>query len=161
MAPVRAFVGLGSNLGDTRATLAAAFAALAALPHTTLAGRSALYCSAPVDATGPDYLNAVAALDTTLAPLELLHGLQRIETVHGRERPHPNAPRTLDLDLLLYGMQHMDRAELRLPHPRMHLRAFVLRPLLDLAPGLVLPGHGAARECLARITDQPIAKVSP
>ena len=161
MAPLRAFVGLGANLGDTRATLDAAFAALAALPRTVLAARSPLYRSAPVDAVGPDFLNAVAALDTTLAPLDLLRELQRIEATHRRERPHRNAPRTLDLDLLLYGEQCVDDPALQVPHPRMHQRAFVLRPLLDLEPEGVVPGSGSAADCLSRIVGQPIEKVSP
>ncbi|HRM93720.1 MAG TPA: 2-amino-4-hydroxy-6-hydroxymethyldihydropteridine diphosphokinase, partial [Alicycliphilus sp.] len=98
-----AWIGLGANLGDARAALRSAVQAMATLPGTRLLRVSSLYRSAPVDAGGPDYLNAVAELDTTLAPLELLHALQRIEQAAGRERPYRNAPRTLDLDLLLYG----------------------------------------------------------
>jgi 2-amino-4-hydroxy-6-hydroxymethyldihydropteridine diphosphokinase len=161
MAPVRAYVGLGANLGDARATLAAAFAALARLPDTALAARSPLYRSAPVDAGGPDYLNAVAALDTGLAPLALLAELQRIENAHGRDRPHRNAPRTLDLDLLLHGSACIDEPGLAVPHPRMHQRAFVLRPLLDLDPAIAIPRHGAASGCLAAVAGQRIEKVAP
>ena len=159
MAAVRAYVGLGANLGDARATLDAACAALAGLPLTTFAARSPLYRSAPVDATGPDYLNTVAALDTGLAPAALLHELQRIENEHGRERPHRNAPRTLDLDLLLHGSACIDEPGLVVPHPRLHERAFVLRPLLDLDPDIVLPRHGAASACLAGVAGQRIERI--
>ncbi len=161
MAAVRAYVGLGANLGDARATLDAAFAALAGLPLTTLAARSPLYRSAPVDAAGPDYLNAVAALDTGLAPATLLHALQRIEHEHGRERPHRNAPRTLDLDLLLHGGACIDEPGLAVPHPRMHERAFVLRPLLDLDPEILIPRRGAASACLAGVHGQRIERIAP
>ena len=132
-----AWIGLGANLGDARAALRSAVHAMAALPGTRLLRVSSLYRSAPVDAGGPDYLNAVAELDTTLVPLELLHALQRIEQAAGRERPYRNAPRTLDLDLLLYGTLRLDSAELTVPHPRMGERAFVLLPLAELAPPLV------------------------
>ena len=133
----RAYVGLGTNLGaDLLATLTQAARALAALPGTQLAALSSAWHSAPVDAGGPDFLNAVAALDTALAPMELLDALQAIEQAHGRERPYRNAPRTLDLDLLLHGDTVMDTPRLTLPHPRLGARAFVLRPLLEIAPEL-------------------------
>jgi 2-amino-4-hydroxy-6-hydroxymethyldihydropteridine diphosphokinase len=157
--PVRAWVGLGANLGDPPATLRAAFAELDKLPETALAAHSALYATQPVDADGPDYCNAVAALDTTLAPRVLLAHLQAIENIHGRERPRRNAPRTLDLDLLLYGGLVMQTAELTLPHPRMHLRAFVLAPLLEMDPAIRLPGLGPARDYLAALSSQPIRKL--
>ena len=130
--PVRAYVGLGANLGDARAGLQAAVRALAALPGTRLVACSSLYRSAPIDATGPDFLNAVVALDTTLAPRELLAALHGIESAHGRERPYRNAPRTLDLDLLMHGDAAQASAEITLPHPRMHERAFVMQPLQEL-----------------------------
>lgn len=134
----RAYVGLGTNLGaDLLATLAQAARSLAALPGTQLAALSSAWRSAPVDAGGPDFLNAVAALDTALSPVELLDALQAIEQAHGRERPYRNAPRTLDLDLLLYGDLSLDTPRLTLPHPRLGERAFVLRPLLEIAPDLV------------------------
>ena len=133
----RAYVGLGANLGaDLLATLTQAAQALAALPDTRLLALSSAWRSAPVDAGGPDFLNAVAALETGLPPLELLDALQAIEQAHGRERPYRNAPRTLDLDLLLYGDLVLDTARLTLPHPRLAERAFVLRPLLEIAPDL-------------------------
>lgn len=133
----RAYVGLGANLGaDIGATLTQAALSLAALPGTRVAALSSVWRSAPVDAGGPDFLNAVAALETVLAPLELLDALQAIELAHGRERPYRNAPRTLDLDLLLHGDVALDTPRLTLPHPRLRERAFVLRPLLEIAPEL-------------------------
>jgi 2-amino-4-hydroxy-6-hydroxymethyldihydropteridine diphosphokinase len=135
----RVFVGLGANLGDARLTLRAAIDALAALPATRLVAESSLYRSAPVDAAGPDYVNAVVELHTGLEPEALLRALQAVENRFGRERAHRNAPRTLDLDLLLYGERRMATAALQLPHPRMHRRAFVLLPLAQIAPELALP----------------------
>ena len=158
-APVLAGIGLGANLGDARATLDAAIQALESLPETRVRAVSSIYRSAPVDSSGPDYLNAVALLDTRLAPLVLLAELQRIELVHGRERPYYNAPRTLDLDLLFHGEQRMTTPTLVLPHPRMHERAFVLRPLAELAPALTIPGHGAVAELLATVAGQRVDKL--
>jgi 2-amino-4-hydroxy-6-hydroxymethyldihydropteridine diphosphokinase len=155
-APQRAYIGLGANLGDARATLQAAVDAIAALPHTRLAARSGDWRSAPVDAQGPDFINAVAAVDTALAPHELLAALLRIEQDHGRRRPYRNAPRTLDLDLLLHGDRVMHTPQLVLPHPRLHERAFVLRPLAQLAPGLVVPGLGGVSALLDAVADQRI-----
>lgn len=132
-----AYVGLGANLGDDlTATLQSALQALAALPATRLVAVSSAWRSAPVQATGPDFLNAVARLATTLPPEALLDALQAIEQQHGRQRPYLNAPRTLDLDLLLYGQQRLRTDRLTLPHPRLSERAFVLRPLLELDPTL-------------------------
>ena len=113
---------------------------------------------APVDAAGPDYINAVAALDTTLAPLALLDLLQALERQHGRQRPYRNAPRTLDLDLLLHGDIEMDTARLILPHPRLHQRAFVLAPLYELTPGLML-SQGSPADLLAALSDQSIERL--
>lgn len=133
----RAYIGLGANLGaDLSATLTQAALALAALPDTLVAALSSVWRSEPVDAGGPDFLNAVVALDTELEPLALLDALQAIELAHGRERPYRNAPRTLDLDLLLYADLVLDTRRLTLPHPRLGVRAFVLRPLLEIAPEL-------------------------
>ncbi|WP_341893136.1 2-amino-4-hydroxy-6-hydroxymethyldihydropteridine diphosphokinase [Variovorax sp. YR752] len=154
-----AYIGLGANLGDARGALQAAFEALAALPDTELLRRSSTYRSAPIDSSGPDYLNAVAELRTALEPLALLHRLQAIELAHGRERPYRNAPRTLDLDLLLHGQTLIDSAELTLPHPRAHERAFVLQPLAELAPDLIIPGRGRASELLAVVADQSIERL--
>jgi 2-amino-4-hydroxy-6-hydroxymethyldihydropteridine diphosphokinase len=135
----RIFVGLGANLGAAGATVRAALDALDALPGTRVVARSSLYRSAPVDADGPDYVNAVAELRSTLAPEALLAALQSIEARFGRQRPHRNAPRTLDLDLLAYGERRLDTPTLVLPHPRAHQRAFVQVPLAEIAPELALP----------------------
>jgi len=155
----RTYVGLGGNLGDARAQVEAALEALAAWPGLQLVGRSSLYRTAPVDAGGPDYVNAVAAIDTVLEPLALLRALQAIETRFGRQRPYPNAPRTLDLDLLLHGDTCLATAELVLPHPRLHQRAFVLQPLAELAPDLVLPGRGPLQALLPTVADQAITRL--
>ena len=138
----RVFVGLGANLGDARATLDAAVQGLAALPQTRLVAVSPVYRSLPVDAQGPDFFNAVAELRCSLEPETLLAHLHALEQVHGRERPYLNAPRTLDLDLLLFGARIQHTPTLTLPHPRLHQRAFVLLPLLELARGLALPALG-------------------
>lgn len=142
--PVTAYVGLGANLGDAIAAVRQALQALAQLPQTTLAAHSSLYRSAPVGAGGPDFINAVAALSTRLTAPELLDRLQALEQQAGRERPYPNAPRTLDLDLLLYGDARIASPRLVLPHPRLHERAFVLLPLAEVAPARVSPAQRAA-----------------
>ena len=155
-----AYVGLGSNLGDARAHVLRAFEDLARLPETRLEARSALYRSAPVDAPGQaDYVNAAAGVDTELSAAQLLAALQDIEQRHGRERPYAHAPRTLDLDLLLYDEAAITSAMLTLPHPRMHQRAFVLAPLLELDPRLEVPGRGSVRELLARCAGQRVARL--
>lgn len=145
---VAAFVGLGANLGDARATLSWAAEQLAALPSTTVTTRSRFYSSAPLEADGPDYVNAVVRIETALAALDLLHALQAIEHAAGRERPYWHAPRTLDLDVLLYGEDRIASAELTVPHPRMWARAFVLAPLHEIAPELV------SAAALAAVADQ-------
>jgi 2-amino-4-hydroxy-6-hydroxymethyldihydropteridine diphosphokinase len=154
-----AFVGIGANLGDARCTVAEALTALARLPGCSLRGASPVYLSAPVDAAGPDFFNAVAEVHTTLSPLDLLQALQAIEAAFGRERPYRNAPRTLDLDLLLHGDAVLNTLALTLPHPRLQLRAFVLRPLLDLAPALAAPGLGPLAAWLPGVADQPIKRL--
>lgn len=136
-APTVAYIGLGANLGDTAQALRDAATAIGALPGTALRRGSSLYRSAPVDADGPDYVNAVAEIATTLAPHDLLAALQAIEQQAGRERAYRNAPRTLDLDVLLYGDLCQDDPALVLPHPRLHERAFVLLPLAEIAPARV------------------------
>lgn len=139
-----AFIGLGANLGEAEATLRAAVAGLRALPGCTLTGLSSLYRSAPVGPAGQDdYLNAVARLDTSLPPHELLRALQGIENAHGRVREVRWGPRTLDLDLLLYGNDCVATADLSVPHPELSRRNFVLVPLLEIAPGARLPDGGA------------------
>lgn len=152
---ITAYIGLGANLGDARQAVEQAAKQLA---HSSGVGNltlSRLYRSAPVDSSGPDYVNAVARIDTRLGAEQLLNSLQAIEQAHGRERPYRNAPRTLDLDLLLYGQQQIDTLRLTVPHPRMHLRAFVLRPLQDLAPDLMLQGR-SLQDLLAACADQAL-----
>ena len=134
---VTAYVALGANLGDAAATLRQALQTLGATPGLRLVRASSLYRTAPVDSSGPDYINAVAEVATTLTAPALLRALQAIENAAGRERPYRNAPRTLDLDLLLYGSARIESAELTVPHPRMGERAFVLVPLAEVAPSLV------------------------
>ena len=157
---ITAYIGLGANLGEPRAQIDQALEALAALPETRLVACSPLYRSAPLEAPGqPDYINAVAAVDTDLSAPQLLAALQAIESRHGRERTTRNAPRTLDLDLLLFGETAFAAPTLTLPHPRMHERAFVLQPLLDLDPRAEIPGRGAARALLAACTAQRIERL--
>lgn len=135
-----ACIGLGANLGDAEATLRAATTALRALPHSRLTGLSSLYRSAPVGpADQDDYLNAVATLETALAPHALLAALQSIENAHGRVRTLRWGPRTLDLDLLLYGNDRISTADLTVPHPELVRRNFVLIPLLEILPAITLP----------------------
>ncbi len=156
----RAYIGIGANLGDAPTQVRAAMAAIGALPDTKLASASSLYRTAPVGyADQPDFINAVAAVDTTLAPHALLAALQDIEQRFGRQRSFKDAPRTLDLDVLLYDDRHIDDTVLNVPHPRMHERAFVLAPLAEIAPGCEIPGHGSVAALLAHCADQTIAKL--
>jgi 2-amino-4-hydroxy-6-hydroxymethyldihydropteridine diphosphokinase len=134
---VLAYIGLGANLGDPRAAVTQAILAIAALPGLRLTRQSSLYGSAPIDAGGNDYVNAVVEVQTALRPHALLAHLQSIENAAGRARPYRNAPRTLDLDVLLYDQLVLNDADLVIPHPRMGERAFVLRPLAEIAPALV------------------------
>jgi 2-amino-4-hydroxy-6-hydroxymethyldihydropteridine diphosphokinase len=147
-----AFVGIGSNLDDPRAQVLRAFEELEALPHTRLVKKSSLYRSAPVGyAAQPDFVNAVAQLETGLPAERLLAELQAIELRHGRSRSFANAPRTLDLDLLLYGAAQLKTATLQVPHPRMRERAFVLKPLLEIAPQLPFSLDACANQDVERI----------
>ena len=156
-----AWIGIGANLGDARANVLDALERLARLPGARLVKASSLYRTAPIDSSGDDYVNAVAALDTELDAHALLQALFAIEQAHGRERPYRNAPRTLDLDLLLYGDAVIDDAPaLIVPHPRLHERAFVLAPLAEAAPDLVIPGRGAVATLLAGVADQAIEKLA-
>jgi 2-amino-4-hydroxy-6-hydroxymethyldihydropteridine diphosphokinase len=155
-----AYIGIGSNLQEPQAQVKRAFDELARLPRTRLAARSSLYRTAPMGhAAQPDFINAVAALDTGLGAEELLGELQAIEQRHGRKRRFANAPRTLDLDLLLYGDRSIQGPGLVVPHPRMHERAFVLRPLLEVAPAAHIPGHGAASACLVSCANQKVERI--
>ena len=142
--PVTAYVGLGANLGDPVQAVLDAITRIAELPHTSVMRESSLYRTAPIESSGPHYINAVVEISTTLTAPELLAGLQAIEAEAGRQRPYRNAPRTLDLDLLLYGDSRIDTADLQVPHPRMNERAFVLVPLAEIAPDLVSASHLAA-----------------
>jgi 2-amino-4-hydroxy-6-hydroxymethyldihydropteridine diphosphokinase len=154
-----AFIGIGGNLGDARANVVDALARLDAQPGCRLVSSSSLWRTAPIDSSGDDYINAVALLDTDLDAHTLLAALHAIETAHGRERPYLNAPRTLDLDLLLYGDERIDTPALTVPHPRMHERAFVLAPLLEVAPDAVIPGRGRAADFLPDVAGQAIARL--
>lgn len=156
-----AFIGLGANLGDPQAAVGEALAALARLPSTRLIAVSSLYRTAPVDADGPDFVNAVARVETTLEPGVLLRGLQDIEARFGRQRPYRNSPRTLDLDLLLYDDLRVDEPLLQVPHPRMHQRAFVLAPLAEIDPQRRIPGQPALAELLATCSGQAIEQLRP
>jgi 2-amino-4-hydroxy-6-hydroxymethyldihydropteridine diphosphokinase len=159
MPPERVFVGLGANLGEATETLHLAIGQIGRLPGTHIVAVSPFYATAPVDASGPDYRNAVVEISTGLQPATLLSVLHGIEAEHGRSRPYRNAPRTLDLDLLLYGQRVSDDPALTLPHPRLHERAFVLQPLLDIAPALVHPRLGPLADLAAGVLDQPIWKL--
>jgi 2-amino-4-hydroxy-6-hydroxymethyldihydropteridine diphosphokinase len=156
-----AFIGLGANLGNARRTLADAVRGVRQIADTSVVSVSSLYRSAPVDSSGPDYLNAVARIETTLAPIELLRALQVIELAHGRERPYFNAPRTLDLDILSYDGLVQSDPDLTLPHPRAHQRAFVLRPWAELEFDWLLPGYGPVGKLSAALTDQQIEVLVP
>ncbi len=153
--PVVAYIGLGANLGDAAQSVRAAIEAVAGLPGTAVTQKSSLYRSAPVDAGGPDYVNAVIEVRTALTAPELLDGLQQIERGAGRTRPYRNAPRTLDLDLLLFGSATIASERLAVPHPRMRERAFVLQPLAEIAPQAV------PAKALAAVTSQVIARMTP
>ena len=153
---MRAFIGLGANLGNSAATLDEAVRALTTLAQTRFLARSKTYRSAPIDAQGPDYLNAVVELETRLSADVLLRELQQIELTHGRDRPYRNAPRTLDLDLLLYADYLIATDDLTVPHPRLHERAFVLLPLHELAPELLIPARGRLSDLLPAVMNQRI-----
>ncbi|AMP01691.1 2-amino-4-hydroxy-6-hydroxymethyldihydropteridine diphosphokinase [Collimonas arenae] len=153
-----AYIGFGANLGDARGQVQRAILQLGKLPDTSLTAQSSLFRTAPLDAGGDDYINAVACVSTRLSAHALLKGLQRIEQDFGRERPYPNAPRTLDLDLLLYGQARIADDVLTVPHPRMTQRAFVLIPLLQIDPFIVIPNHGPAHQFAPLVADQSISK---
>lgn len=147
-ASIEAWIGLGANLGDALETIQAAMRALNRMAQTRVTARSRLWSSTPIEASGPDYVNAVVRVQTTLQPMALLQALHALEQANGRQRPYRNAPRTLDLDLLLYGRPpatvHSVDPTLTLPHPRMHQRAFVLKPLAEIDPDLRIPVCGVA-----------------
>lgn len=156
-----AYIGLGANLGDAAAQVRNAFEELGRMPHSRVLRRSSLYRSAPIGhADQPDFINAAAQLETGLPAERLLAELRGIEDHHGRTRSFSNAPRTLDLDLLLYGRQTMNGAGLTLPHPRMHERAFVLMPLAEIAPNLAVPGRGPIRQLLQACGSQDVERIA-
>ena len=155
-----AYIALGANLGNPTAAVLAAFAALANLPESRVARCSSLYRTAPVGILSqPDFVNAVAVLETTLAPEALLDALLDIEARFGRVRRERNGPRTLDLDLLLYDDIELDLPRLTLPHPRLHLRAFVLLPLAEVAPDLAIPRRGSLAAWLPAVANQGIVRL--
>ena len=155
-----AYIALGANLGDPAATVQAAFAALATLPQSTLTATSALYRTAPVGICDqPEFINAAARIETELTPEALLDALLAIEQRFGRVRTLRNGPRTLDLDVLLYDEQVLDTPRLILPHPRLHLRAFVLYPLADIGPDLSIPGRGTLAAWLPAVANQGIIRL--
>jgi 2-amino-4-hydroxy-6-hydroxymethyldihydropteridine diphosphokinase len=158
---IRAYIGIGSNLGDPEANVRAGAGALRRLADSILVAASSLYRTAPIGITDqPDFINAVVALDTRLAPRAMLQGLHAIERIHGRTRsPVRGGPRSLDLDLLLYGELRVVEADITLPHPRLHERAFVLVPLHEIAPMLEIPGRGSVAALLAGCAGQSVTRV--
>jgi 2-amino-4-hydroxy-6-hydroxymethyldihydropteridine diphosphokinase len=161
MQPARAYIGIGSNLDDPVSHVRRAFEALTGILASCCVARSPLYRTAPVGGPPdqPDYINAVAALDTGLTPQQLLMVLQALELAHGRTRTARWEARTLDLDLLLYDQLTCDDPWLTLPHPRLHERAFVLYPLYDIAPTLTIPGRGRLSELLANCPQQTVVRL--
>ena len=162
-----AYIGLGSNLEEPRSQLQRAFVDLAGLPDTRLTEHSSLYRSAPLGSPDqpdllnqPDFINAVAKIETALAPQALLHALLHIEHQHGRQRTFHNAPRTLDLDVLLYDDMQLHEHGLTIPHPQMHKRAFVLQPLLEIAPDIGIPGLGQAQRLLQACQEQVLERIA-
>ncbi|WP_420476006.1 2-amino-4-hydroxy-6-hydroxymethyldihydropteridine diphosphokinase [Noviherbaspirillum sp. ST9] len=153
------YIGIGANLGDARDTVTQAIALIGKLPQTQLAATSSLFSTAPVDAGGDDYVNAVVKIDTRLQPIELLQALQALEQDFGRQRPYRNAPRTLDLDILLYGDKVITQDSLEIPHPRMTQRAFVLIPLLEIDPFITIPKQGPAHNFVPAVAGQAIRKI--
>ncbi len=155
-----AYVGLGSNLSGPEGQIRAALDALARLPRTRVTACSSLYRTAPIGRLDqPDFVNAVARLETGLSARELLQGLLEVEARQGRVRSTPNAPRTLDLDLLLWGEAVISEPGLEVPHPRMHERAFVLQPLAEIAPAARVPGHGPVAELVAQVSAQRVERI--
>lgn len=160
MAEIAAYIALGANLSDPISQIEHAWAELDNLPESRLVACSSLYLSKPVGyAEQPDFINAAAAIVTLLPPRSLLAALLQIEARHGRNRTFKNAPRSLDLDLLLYDGLVMHEHGLTLPHPRMIERAFVLVPLAEIAADARIPGHGSVAECLARVDRSDITRL--
>lgn len=154
-----AYIGIGANLGEARKTVEYAIERLTQIPQTRLLQSSSLFLTAPIDSSGDDYINAVAELTTELDAQSLLEHLQALELACGRERPYRNAPRTLDLDILLYGSAVINSEHLCVPHPRMCERAFVMIPLLQLNPAITIPGKGAAHQYIPAVAGQGIQQI--
>jgi len=155
-----AFIGLGSNLAGPLVQVRQALVELDSIPGTRVTARSSFYRTSPVGLLEqPDFINAVASVRTTLKPLALLAALLAIENRHGRRRSMRNAPRTLDLDLLLYGEQVLGQDGLSLPHPRLHERAFVLAPLAEIAPDAMVPGRGRVQDLLAQVNCNGVSRI--
>ena len=158
---IAAWDALGSNLGDPAANVRAGVEALAMMPDTRLGAISSFYANPPVGYVHqPDFVNAVARVETALAPRALLDELHAIERRFGRVRDFPNAPRTLDLDVVLYSSEVVDEPELSIPHPRMHERAFVIVPLAEIAPDLVVPGHGPVADLARQVDSGTLRKLA-
>jgi len=155
----RAFIGFGGNIGDTRQLITDAIVCLALRCELQVIAKSCFYQSAPVEAAGGDYINAVIEIETQLSPYGLLHICQAIEKEFGRERPYLNAPRTLDLDILFFEGISQNDSELTLPHPRIIERSFVLLPLLEIAPDIFLPNLGELKTYLPKVAHQRIEKL--
>jgi 2-amino-4-hydroxy-6-hydroxymethyldihydropteridine diphosphokinase len=155
----KAFIGLGGNVGDSRQILTDAVICLAQIPSIQINARSCFYISSPVDAPGDDYINNVVSISTTLEPKSLLHACQAVERHFGRERPYEKAPRTLDIDVLIYEDLISNDPELIIPHPRMTERMFVLLPLLELEPEIELPLHGKLKHKIPDLSWQQIEKL--
>ncbi|OGB25428.1 MAG: 2-amino-4-hydroxy-6-hydroxymethyldihydropteridine diphosphokinase [Burkholderiales bacterium RIFCSPLOWO2_02_FULL_57_36] len=158
-ARITAYIGIGANLGNARASVEKAIQQLDTLPATRLTGQSCLFRTAPIDAGGDDYINAAARIETRLQPGELLQELQLMEQAAGRERRFVNAPRTLDLDILLFGSQEISTELLTVPHPRLTQRAFALIPLLQIDPLIAIPGKGPAHSFVTAVAGQVICKI--
>jgi 2-amino-4-hydroxy-6-hydroxymethyldihydropteridine diphosphokinase len=156
----RAYIGFGGNIGDTRQLITDAIVCLALRSELQILAKSCFYQSAPVDAAGGDYINAVIEIETELSPYGLLHVCQAIEKEFGRERPYANAPRTLDLDILAFEGVTQNETELILPHPRIIERSFVLLPLLEIAPDIFLPNWGELKTYLPNVANQRIEKLA-
>lgn len=157
---VQVFIALGANIAQPTKQVRRAIALICLLPKTRLLKTSSFYCTAPVGyAEQPDFINAVIEIATELAPSELLESLMSIESALGRERSIPNGPRTIDLDMLLYGEDTLHTKELMIPHPRMHERAFVLVPLAEIAPDVIIPGHGVAKYLLPAVANQSLKRL--
>lgn len=155
----KAFIGFGGNIGDTRQLITDAIVCLAQRSELHILAKSCFYQSAPVEALGGDYINAVIEIETQLTPYGLLHVCQAIEQEFGRERPYANAPRTLDLDILFYEGVTQNETELMLPHPKIIERSFVLLPLLEIAPDFFLPNFGQLKAYLPKVAHQRIEKL--